>query len=147
MKYWIWVLGLVVFSCQPSGQLKLEKKGDDGKLLLSVILDTIGGKRDTLEKIEYYPNGKMRIKGTYKNNLRDGEWIYYFENGKIWSKGTFKDGKSDGIFTVYNKDGSLFMKSSYKNGKPDGKWFFYENNKLVKEVLFVNDSIVSEISY
>ncbi len=149
----MWYVCLIVFwgillaSCQPSGQMKVEKKTEDGKMLATFVIDTANGKLDTLEKTEYYPNGQIRIKGTYKNNKRDGEWIYYFEDGKVWSQGTFKDGKSDGVFTVYNKDGSLFMRSSYKNGKPDGKWLFYENNRLKKEVVFANDSIIKEIDY
>lgn len=148
MKYWyIFLLFTIFFGCKSDKYLKVEQKNPDGTLLFTCLIDTTNNKQDTLEKTDYYPNGNIRIKGTYKNNLRDGLWEYYFENGKIWSTGTFKNGKSDGIFTIYNKDGSLFMKSSYKNGKPDGKWQFYENNKLKKEVYFSNDSIVKEIYY
>ncbi len=137
----------LAWSCSQSPYMKVEQTSADGKLLFTCLIDTMGGKSDTIEKTEYYPNGQIRVKGTYKNNLRDGEWTYFFENGNIWSKGTFKQGKSDGIFTIYNKDGSLFMKSSYKMGKPNGKWQFYENNNLKREVYFSNDSIVKEINY
>ncbi|MCX7863249.1 MAG: hypothetical protein N2449_09685 [Bacteroidales bacterium] len=135
------------WACQPSTYVKIEQKAPDGTLLFECLLDTAQGKRDTIQKTEYYPNGKVRVKGSFKNNLRHGEWIYYFDNGNIWSQGTFNEGKSHGTFTIYNKDGSLFMKSSYNNGKPDGKWLFYDKNKLVREVHFANDSIVKEVNY
>lgn len=148
MKYkYLYLIFIIVLSCKSDNFLKVEKRTPDGTLVYTCIIDTTNNKNDTIEKIEFYPNGKIRVKGTYKNNLREGLWEYYHENGKLWSTGNFVNGKSNGVFTIYNKDGSLFMKSSYKNGKPDGKWSFYENNKLKKEVYFSNDSIVKEINY
>ncbi len=147
IKLLVFIIFIFILSCKSDKYLKIERKDADGKLLFTCLIDTTNNKNDTIEKTEYYPNGNIRIKGTYKNNLRDSVWEYYFENGKLWSTGTFKNGKSNGIFTIYNKDGSIYMKSSYKNGKPDGKWSFYQNNKIIKEVYFSNDSIVKAINY
>jgi antitoxin component YwqK of YwqJK toxin-antitoxin module len=141
------IFSIILLSCKNEKYLNIEKKLPDGTLLYTCLIDTTNGHSDTIQKTEYYPNGNVRVKGTFKNNLKDGEWEYYYENGKLWSKGTFRNGKSEGIFTIYNKDGTLFMKSSYKNGKPDGKWLFYKKNKLIKEVYFSNGEIEREVNY
>lgn len=149
MKYTFFSLFvmLFLFACQPQGTVKIKETYPDGQLLKEIILDTTENKNDTLEKTEYYPNGNIKIKGTYKNNLRHGEWQYFYKNGQLWSKGTFINGKSNGKFIIYEEDGKLFMQSSYKNGIPDGLWVFYEKGKKKKEVLFKNDSIIKETNF
>jgi antitoxin component YwqK of YwqJK toxin-antitoxin module len=136
----------LLYSCNHTG-IKVEEKYPDGKIKISYYLDTTHGKHDTLEKTVYYPNGKIRIKGTYEKNLRQGLWEYYHENGNLWSKGQFLNGQSNGIFYIYNEDGTIFMQSSYKKGIPDGLWTFYEKGKKTKDVTFKNDSMVKEINY
>lgn len=57
---------------------------------------------------EYYPNGKIKVSGYYKENdtgnwnniwkrgycsRKEGEWIYYDENGNITKKEKYKDDK------------------------------------------------------
>jgi hypothetical protein len=40
-----------------------------------------------------YKNHKIKMLGYYKNNLRDGEWVYYNEKGKLIRKEVFQEGK------------------------------------------------------
>ena len=41
---------------------------------------------------DYYVNGQLSVKGTYKDGQRDGLWESYSENGKLEEKTTYKDG-------------------------------------------------------
>ena len=42
----------------------------------------VDGKRDG-HNLTFYPNGKVRYIGEYKNDLKFGEWSFYDENGNL----------------------------------------------------------------
>ncbi len=74
---------------------------------------------------EYYPNGKMRIKGYLTNGKRDGVWNYFYENGYTWSKGVYKNGVRDGYSMTYHENGVKNMQGQYKAGEKAGVWKFW----------------------
>jgi antitoxin component YwqK of YwqJK toxin-antitoxin module len=41
----------------------------------------------------YYSNGEIQMKGTYLNNLREGEWLFYSENNQLAMKRNYHQGK------------------------------------------------------
>lgn len=41
----------------------------------------------------FYANGRPDSEGSYKNNKRDGTWVFYFPSGKVSGKVYFKNGK------------------------------------------------------
>ena len=43
------------------------------------------------EFTEYYRNGQIKVKGTYKNDLRDGEFKFYSKNNKYLGSVFYKD--------------------------------------------------------
>ncbi|GAL76549.1 energy transducer TonB [Nonlabens ulvanivorans] len=47
----------------------------------------------------YHPNGKIKVKGNYKNGLQNGEWKAYNTNGELIESVTFNAGKiiNDGL--------------------------------------------------
>lgn len=96
-------------------------------------------KQDKTDKIlvseeQYYDNGQLKSKGSFRNSERHGEWSYWYENGNIWSEGEFKNGKSHGYRRVYHLNGELYYKGTYKNGKPSGTWSFWdEEGRFIKE--------------
>lgn len=51
------------------------------------------GKRDG-PWVSFWSNGQLDYKGDYKENEREGFWIYYSMNGTVFSEvgGTFKNG-------------------------------------------------------
>lgn len=137
----------VIYSCHRKETVTIEENYPDGKLMMSCEIDTSQKRHDTLYKTVYYPNGNIKIKGSYNNNLRQGIWQYYYSNGTLWSKGTFKNGKSEGVFTIYNEDGTLYIQSSYQNGIPEGLWSFYDKGKKIKEVTFKNNTIIKTVNF
>ena len=105
-----------------------------------------GKRADGISK-GWWPNGKLKHKWCWKNNVRDGLWIFYDENGQKKSEEIYKDGKEDGLWTYWSSDGNDFAKLIIKNGQPwDGtykKWspYPYPNGKKILE-RFYKDGIV-----
>ncbi len=69
---------------------KLEEFYDDGNLKFSVDLKR-GIKHGTYK--EMHPDGAVRIKGKYKNDLQDGSWKLYDEKGNLVEEKSFSEGQ------------------------------------------------------
>ena len=72
---------------------------------------------------EYYDNGELMLKGTFKDGVPDGPLESYYPNGQLDTKGTLKDGVLDGPYERYYDNGQLGWKGSYKDGELCGEWF------------------------
>jgi len=93
--------------------------------------------RILIREISFYENGNKTYEGTFKNNVKHGNWKYWYENGSIWSEGEYENGIASGKKKVYYPNGSLYYTGIYKNGEQYGKWLFYnENGSLVKEIIY-----------
>lgn len=68
-------------------------------------------------KIPYQKSGKPYITETYVNGKRNGNYEKYFENGRIMLKGTFKDDEPINLWELYNESGELLKKGSYEEIK------------------------------
>ena len=94
---------------------------------------------------EYYDNGKLWSKGSYKNGVLEGYWEYYHDNGQLMSKGLYKNGFRDGILKDYDSNGQLESKGSYKNGEIDGIMDYYDNGRLEFKGLYNNGELVKKL--
>ena len=63
---------------------------DEGRLKFEVELKN-GIKHGTYR--EYYPNGKIRVKGKFKKDEKDGVWKLYDENENLIEETEFSEGK------------------------------------------------------
>jgi antitoxin component YwqK of YwqJK toxin-antitoxin module len=109
---------------------------DDKEFVLDTYLESIldGTYCETYNKRKedgpyktFYDNGKLRIKGNFKNGEPDGLWERLNENGQLkyrrtykkgvlTSKQNFKNGKKDGYYERFNEtDGSYLSRTCYKN--------------------------------
>lgn len=68
----------------------------------------------------FYPNGDIRVSGTYVDNKAHGFWEGYYPNGQLRSVGEYYNGKLVGHWVWYYEDGSIIRDSTYTNQK------FYE---------------------
>jgi len=94
-----------------------------------------------LQERQYYQNKQIRMEGSFKEDERDGKWVYYFENGNIWSEGSFREGKSDGKRITYYENGNKRYEGEYLEGTKTGLWYFYdEQGRKVKEVDYSKES-------
>ena len=74
---------------------------------------------------DYYSDGKIRNRITYKDNKRNGPSEFYFRNGQLADRTNFKDNKEDGLHEVYFEKGLLAAKATYKNGELEGPYEEY----------------------
>lgn len=77
------------------------------------------------EHQEFYPDGKLKLKGQMKDGQRHGLWTSYGKNGKVKSRSQYTGGVLQGPTVVYHETGEVFYSGAYDNGKPSGVWRFY----------------------
>jgi antitoxin component YwqK of YwqJK toxin-antitoxin module len=113
----------------------IEERYPDGSPKRECTYIGKGDSKQILKETVYYQNKRIQMTGGYKNNLRDGHWLYYYETGRIWSDGFFKEGKNDGKRTTYFESGKVRYEGFYKDDARTGTWKFYdEAGNLVKAV-------------
>jgi antitoxin component YwqK of YwqJK toxin-antitoxin module len=105
---------------------------------------------------EYYPDGTLKSKGSYLNDVKTGEWNYFFQEGQKEQIGGYKNGKPDGNWRWFYESGKTLREEKYRFGKLDGyatdysingdtlafgefvdgeregNWFFRQGNVLIK---------------
>lgn len=113
---------------------------------------------DTTRKrlvVEYYPNGKVRLKGYHgfyankeiSTNYYLGTWYYYNQNGTLHQSIYYHNDLPSKAFIIkkeYYPNGKLKSIEKYNNydlyqseKKKLGKWQYFDSNgKLMKEVQY-----------
>ena len=95
---------------------------------------------------QYFNNGKLESKGTYKNDNEEGMWEWYYENGELGSVGLCINDKRNGIWRFYRENGKLDVKGSYEDDKKNGLWEFYHpNGGLKSKKLFDDGELIKEL--
>ncbi len=89
-------------------------------------------------KKTYYPNGKLKLESSYKNNSLHGTSKLYRESGELWKEINYVNSKKDGISKTYHSGDPLpiyaklfngdWEEENYKNGKLDGFSTTYNKN-------------------
>lgn len=90
-----------------------------------------------LEKIDklYYKSGKVYTGPCYEKH----------ENGKIAIKGQFKDGMKEGLWIYWYSSGQKRRETNYLNNKKDGlTYYWYENGQKQKEIMFRSDKNIDQ---
>ena len=83
---------------------------------------------------EYYKNGKILMRTSFKNGLKNGKMEAFYESGKIKVEIPYSKGIVDGIAKEYFESGRLAKEIHYKNGKEMFyKSYFDNDNKQEKE--------------
>jgi uncharacterized protein len=103
-------------------------------------------------KTEYYSNGQIKKRGSYKNNISEGISREYSPEGKIIASKIYLDGIviGDGIvdengvkqgpWKEYHDGGELRSVGKYVNGLKIGEWkFYYKNGKLEQTGVYLKN--------
>ncbi len=97
-------VGFGVFKFSKNSKKKFQKEYyADGSLRGKYEIKR-NGKRAGAAKI-FYPSGKLKSQGSYKNNLKDKNWKYYDESGNLITESSLKDG----IHKLSKKDLEAFV--------------------------------------
>lgn len=94
-------------------------------LLGEGMIDSIG-RRQGAWKL-FFPDGKVRSEGAYKDGLKDGAWSFYFANGKVEQKGVYKLDLPTGAWKWFFSTGSAHREEFYTRGKEDGHSVEYDS--------------------
>ena len=90
----------------------------------------INGQRDG-DSRRYFPNGRIKEKGTYKSGVPHGPFEIYYENGVLAMKGATADGAMHGEILAYKENGELEAKLNYKDGLLDGAFASFDHAKPI----------------
>lgn len=75
-----WLAGDTIIIENPNKRIHLIKQDDDILLLINDLNSEIKSGR-FYRKIERYPDGNLKVIGSWKNGLKDGYWLYVDEKG------------------------------------------------------------------
>ena len=89
---------------------------------------------------DYYVNGKLQGKGTFKDGKLDGERWLFFEDGKVSEQMQYKNGFPDGKEVRYFLDGEIKQIGFYENGYEVGEWKKFHPNGNLKQVSFFSEN-------
>lgn len=129
------LLAQLLFSCNSNEKKVVEESYPDGTPKIEKYYKINDSDSEMVREIQYYDNEQIYIKGDYKNEKRDGDWISYYPNGKIWSEGTFENGLSEGKSTAYYENGEKSQEGYFSKGKATGIWKFWDKNGKLKETI------------
>lgn len=120
------------------------KKYNDKGTLLSIEKYVNDVKEENVAELkeyeirkDYYPDGKVKIVGSYYNGIPDGVRREYDEKGNVvkgyifesgLKKGegiTDNNGQKQGQWIEYHDDGNVSARGKYVNGNRVGEWKFY----------------------
>lgn len=76
----------------------------------------------------FYPGGKIKSEGDYKDGKRTGKWTFYYSNGQIEQVGTYANGKADGEWKWYHLNGNTLREEYYISGREDGEMKEFDTN-------------------
>jgi uncharacterized protein len=97
-------------------------------------------------KSEYYPDGKIKASGTYRNGTPEGIYREFSPDGQIvkslvYDMGTIvgegiikEDGVQDGHWKDLYADGKIKDEGDYKDGKQVGEWKYYYPDEKLEQV-------------
>ena len=109
-----------------------------GQLEMQVEQDGRGVQQGT--QTRYYPDGKMSIRGTWRNGVQEGEEQTYHQNGKLIESRTYRNGaRADGLVETFDKDGKLRTRMTQVKGQTEGELLlFYPDGTVESRSLYVN---------
>jgi len=96
-------------------------------------------------RYDYFPNGRVRIVGSYFEGLPDGvrreynqegqiERGYIFRNGRIIAEGIVDEqGRKQGEFTEYYENGITMAEGRYVNSVKVGDWLYYYPDGTIEQ--------------
>lgn len=109
-------------------------------------------------KEDYYPNGRLKSKTTYrfgkehgesiiynenygapsfiiqmKNGKKHGKMTRYFFNGNIETEAYYKDDIQEGIETIYDLNGFPIVQTTYLHGMKNGPYTTWHAKDMIRE--------------
>ncbi len=97
------------------------------------------------ELVEYYPNGKVKIKGELLDGKRHGVFLEYYNTGKLKFKETWDNGQVNCPFEEYSPHGNIHKKGIVKNNVLVEETYFFESGVIEKIQEYDEDGYISTV--
>lgn len=98
--------------------------------------DAKGRKQGLWEK--KYPNGVLRYRGHFYNNMPVGVFKYWYDNDSIQSIVTYSEKGTVARAKIFYENGGILSVGKFINHEQDSIWVYYDENlKLYKKEQFV----------
>ncbi len=84
---------------------------------------------------EYFENGKLRLRGQYKNDKKHGLFqTWSWSTGKLTSEANYVNDRQHGLFRRWDENGKLAIEMTIHEGKEKFRGFFkkYEDGVLLE---------------
>ena len=138
-----------------SGTIENEQLYKNGKLhgtrtayLYGTVVRSTENFKDGLldgEKISNYENGNPQEISFYKNGKRHGVTKWFSQDNKPSIEYTYADGVLNGLAKTYTA-GKVTSEGNYKNDNEDGEWKIFEDDDLLKTIIYKNGVVIKEIA-
>lgn len=79
----------------------------------------------------YYPDGKLKFRGKYRQSNPQGVHVFYHHNGKISETRSYNNGKYEGPWMRFNERGDTTMYMNFVNGGVHGKYVHKSDDQNV----------------
>jgi antitoxin component YwqK of YwqJK toxin-antitoxin module len=132
----------MMFGCAPAIEEAIVETYADGTPKVVKYYTGEGREKTMVKEAFFYPDGKLRMEGEYKEGLKDGRWASFYNNGNNWSEGFYKLGINHGKTTTWHENGQKYYEGFYNEGKRSGIWKFWdESGGFIKEIDYgsIND--------
>jgi antitoxin component YwqK of YwqJK toxin-antitoxin module len=65
-----------------------------------------------------------------------GPWIEYWGDGSLWYKGTYKNGLAHGSWKIYGLDDTIIFSGEYINDERVGLWKEFDGDGILDNIKF-----------
>ncbi len=123
-----------------SKQRELVETYPDGKKKGVYAITADGVKNGPFK--EFYPDGKTKAEGAYKQEKLHGPYKAFHPNGKLQIRAVYRDGQYSGQVEEFGEDGLLRTRANYKDGQYHGLLQQYEGKQLLKEEFWLDGQLI-----
>jgi Cysteine-rich secretory protein family len=127
-------LALVALSCTTLLAADKEETFPNGKTKAKYAVDDEGRKHG--DYLEYFEDGKVKVKARYNAGALDGPYASFHDNGKSYIAATYKNGKLQGDYKESADDGKLVLKAGYRDDQLSGWRSAYDKGRIATSAFY-----------
>ena len=78
--------------------------------------------------VSHYPDGRVHMRGFYKNGKRQGAWASWYPDGKKYYEAGWREDRKFGLWKLWRENGHPQAEMEYTDDVPDGRWILWHEN-------------------
>ena len=83
----------------------------------------------------WYPNGQIKVRGSYEMDVPTGTFTWWYENGQKQAEGQYAQGQKNGKWLTWHMNGQKESDGTYVAGVLSAKWTRWSTDGKVAEVV------------